>query len=123
MKITNNKDLKFWYIYLKSVKDGDLPCINVELVKECKKAVREYTHRPVPVERIFDADIDGMTSVYPLPETIRTEQDAEEYFNDYEHIHYRPTYYDCTGQLFTSWYKIFKRHDHFWVYHRIARDC
>ena len=61
---------------------------------------------------------------FPLPEDIQSKEEAREYFREYEYIRYRPTYYDCTGQSFTSWYKIFQKPDgRFWAYHAIGIDC
>ena len=36
--------------------------------------------------------------------------------------HYYPSAYDCTGQAFTSWYKVFARGGRFWAYHRVSVD-
>ena len=31
--------------------------------------------------------------------------------------------YDCTGQMFTVWYKLVKRQGMWYAYHYIGRDC
>ena len=109
-----NKDVLFWYRSLPFVKDK-------ETADEIKRSVRRFLHRETQ-ERCFNGDFDGVTKVYPLPEWLSTEEEANEYFKDVEYIYYRPTYFDCTGQLFTSWYKIFSKSGRFWAYHRICRD-
>lgn len=101
--INNSRDLKWWYIFLRM--QDDLPLHNAELVKEVKRAIRAYTHRPDPIGRVFDESIDGYIALYPLPERIVSMDEAVEFFEDNERMTYRPTYYDCTGQLFTSWYR------------------
>ena len=58
----------------------------------------------------------------PLPEYIETMDEAVSYFEDYEYRHYYPYAYDCTGQAFTSWYKVFARGGRFWAYHRVSVD-
>mgnify|MGYP000367666834 CR=1 FL=1 len=32
------------------------------------------------------------------------------------------TGYDCTGQEFTSWYRLFQRRGHWYAYHMVSRD-
>ena len=58
----------------------------------------------------------------PLPEYIETMDEAVSYFEDYEYRPYYPSAYDCTGQAFTSWYKVFVRGGRFWAYHRVSVD-
>lgn len=45
---------------------------------------------------------------------------SSEAFQRYRH--YYPSAYDCTGQAFTSWYKVFVRGGRFWAYHRVSVD-
>ena len=33
-----------------------------------------------------------------------------------------PSQYDCTGQLFTNWFKLIRRRGHWFAYHSIGRD-
>lgn len=120
MTIKNTRDLRFWYEYLRM--QDDLPLINEDLVKEVKQKIRAYTNAPVDETRYFDADYDGATLLLPLPESLKSAEAATEYFMDTLYIDFVPGPYDCTGRLFTSWFKVFKRGDRFWVYHRIGRD-
>ena len=50
---------------------------------------------------------------------------SSEYQNGWTDPRYRPYYpsaYDCTGQAFTSWYKVFVRGGRFWAYHHVSVD-
>ncbi|MBQ3552483.1 MAG: hypothetical protein IJA35_04945 [Clostridia bacterium] len=47
---------------------------------------------------------------------------ADAFFMSHHYREAAPSMYDCTGQIFTTWYKIFKRHGQFWVYHATAMD-
>jgi len=96
-----------------------------QLVDEGKRKIRRHTRDYFfdPGESVFADKGDSVIFKYPLPESIKTLEDAEEYFEEYELVPYRPTYYDCTGQRFTGWYKIFQKPDgRFWVYHQIDMD-
>ena len=117
--INSYLDVQFWLIVLPDIKKK-------ERKDDIKRAIRKYLNKanPEPERRMFNESIDGVIEVFPLPEDIETMEEATEYFKDFEYIYYRPTYYDCTGQLFTSWYKIFQKPDgRFWAYHSIGRDC
>ena len=116
MTIRNNKDLELAYFYLKMLDS------NADYTKELKRDIRAYTHRPERISRVFDADYDGYIAVYPLPERIASKEEAIDFFEDNERRSYRPSYYDCTGQAFTAWYKVFQKNGRFWVYHRISYD-
>lgn len=124
-EIRSNKDLGLAYIILRD-REERFPSTarNDEKIIEWKKAVRKYLKKPAS-EKILvrDYGIDGYVIRYPLPEGISSKEEGEEYFEEYEYIHYHPTYYDCTGQAFTSWYKVYKAKDgRFWVYHSIGYD-
>ena len=95
---------------------------NSEHFKQVKKAIRKYEHQPISEKRVFNADYDGMTLVYPLPEWLESVNEANEYFRTDEFIEAPSCAWDCTGARFTSWYKIFERAGRFWCYHRICRD-
>ena len=96
-----------------------------QLIIDCKKYLRKKNRIDSEYEKVMvkDYGIDGCVIKFPLPVHITTKEEADDYFMDYEYIYYRPTYYDCTGQTFTSWYKIFRRTDgRFMAYHRISID-
>lgn len=90
---------------------------------DLKREIRAFIHRPVSERRIIrDYGIDGYVELLPLPEHLETVEDAVNYFEDYEYRHYYPSAYDCTGQAFTNWYKVFRRRGRFWAYHSVAVD-
>ena len=121
MTIENTRDLRFWYSYLRM--QNDLPLINEALVKEVKQKIRTYTNAPGDETRYLDEDFDGVTLLFPLPEDLKSTEAAVEYFREALYIHFVPSPYDCTGRPFTSWFKVFKRGNRFWAYHRIGRDA
>ena len=117
--VRDYKDARFWEFVLRTdaIKNADR-------IAEVKKALRAFYHKgdEYPEMRVFCNDNDGAIELYPLPDDIKTEEEAVDYFMEYEYIHYRPTYYDCTGQVFTSRFKVFNRFGQFWVYHILSRD-
>lgn len=117
--IKSKQDVMMYTIFLRR------PEINLpkEMADDIKRAIRSFLRRGDKVRRrTFHADYDGCIEVFPLPKSIDNAKDAEQWFMEEEYIHYHPTYYDCTGQAFTSWYKIFRKADGFWAYHWICRD-
>lgn len=48
--------------------------------------------------------------------------EVERLFEDKYEIRIPNSPYDCTGQPFTSWFKVIKRRGLWWVYHAIAYD-
>lgn len=104
-----------------------------ENVLNLKRELRKWAHRDTttvdvgyrePVERriVRDYGMDGYMELVKLPVTVESVEDGEEFFKAFLEITYRPTYYDCTGQAFTSWYKIFQRGGQFCVYHSVGFD-
>lgn len=134
--IQNKNDLRFKYktlLWLKKIKDKyyslDMESYN-DSVKEIKKEIRDY-YKKRDEERkewlIKDNGIDGGIILFELPSEINSVKIdsfelAEEYFKAYEYRRCRPSMYDCTGQSFTSWYKIIKRNNKFYAYHCISFD-
>lgn len=134
MNITSTKDLKFAYSFrrfLQEERPGD-PKLTDDLIREMSEAIHKYNRKQAlraaaeSDRRIVkDYGIDGFVLRIDLPEELRSKDEARAWFEEYEVLRYRPTYYDCTGQLFTSWYSIFKHptKDHFIAYHSVACDC
>jgi hypothetical protein len=110
-----------------------------ERIIEMKRALRKYANRPAGLvdvgmgfmcERriIKDGGMDGYTELVSIPEVFDTLEDtedgpgAESFFRDFFYREVRPSMYDCTGQSFTCWYKLFKRNGQFWAYHSVGFD-
>ena len=140
MNITSTKDLKFAYSFRRflQTEKGKLPLLpgskdcTDDLIREMSEAIHKYNRKQAlrtaaeSDRRIVkDYGIDGFVLRIDLPEELRSKDEARAWFEEYEVLHYRPTYYDCTGQLFTQWYSIFKHptEDHFIAYHSVACDC
>lgn len=88
-----------------------------------KLDIRKYNNRPEPEEILVkDYGIDGYVIRKPLPDCLTTVKDAEEWFKENEYMTCRPSMYDCTGDLFTSWYKIYEKDGRLWCYHSIGVD-
>lgn len=134
--IQNKNDLRFKYktlLWLKKIKDKyyslDMESYN-DSVKEIKKEIRDYYKEREKDRKewlIKDDGMDGYIILFELPSEINSIQIdsfelAEEYFEAYEYRRCRPSIYDCTGQAFTSWYKIIKRNNKFYAYHCISFD-
>lgn len=124
--ICNDRDLRVAYEILQILADKNLTAKNIERVREhtkkIKRAIREYRDRNENMAQIVRSDFDSMLVVLPLPQHLETKECATEYFLDHYFLEARPSAYDCTGQVFTSWYKIFRRRGQFWAYHATAMD-
>ena len=121
MTVNNDRELRVAYEILDILadRDGDRAKQRRDSVK---RAIRAYQNRPTNQTRVVRSDYSSLVEVFPLPENLETNEDAEAYFLE---NHYREailSMYDCTGQIFTSWYKIFKRRGQFWAYHATAMD-
>ena len=87
-----------------------------------KRAIREYTNRPSGgVWIVKDDGIDGYTELREMPGFDSLEE-ADEWFQRYCYLDARPSAYECTGQRFTVWYKLFQRRGRWWAYHRVGTD-
>lgn len=121
MKIRDKEDFQMW-TYLLRHRDN-FSNVNDEKIIKVKRALREFTHKPLSEERIVKDDgIDGCIVLFPLPDRIKTPEGAHDYFMHTEYRECAPSIYDCTGQAFTSWFKIINRQGRFWAYHSICFD-
>ena len=93
-----------------------------DVIKEIKREIRRYRDRPEHDVVVKDYGIDGAVVLQELPEWVNDEKTAEEMFMKLYYIPCPNGPYDCTGRLFTGWYKIFKRRGRWMVYHRICAD-
>ena len=117
MNIRNKKDLELAYILIKDSKLAKMPAL-----AELKRDVRRYTHRENGRRVIQDDGIDGGTLLIKLPDDIETAEDAEMWFLENEYRECRPSAYDCTGQLFTSSFKLVERFGRWFCYHTVRFD-
>lgn len=140
-KIRNSRDFRLGYEILrdtiKLLKEKNVDSDRImNHVVELKRNIRQYANRNVNsfnigngvmCERriVKDNGIDGFVELISFPEafdTIDGEDGAEEFFKTFFEIHARPSMYDCTGQAFTSWYKLFERNGRIYAYHCVGFD-
>lgn len=142
-EIRNKRDYRLGYEFLGLLKEMEKSCGNPEIFRDMietqKRELRAYAHKSsainvgmgFEVERrvVKDDGIDGYIELLSIPTVFSTLEDddygnpgAETFFKDFLEIHASPSAYDCTGQAFTSWYKLFQRRGQFFCYHRVAFD-
>ena len=126
VQVRNSRELKIAYEILQTCEEyirehGSAGKLE-ERIAEQKREIRRF-HKMKSDRRIVkDNGIDGFVELVELPEYLKSTEDATEYFEEYEVRHAMPSMYDCTGQAFTSWFKVFKRHNKFFAYHSICFD-
>lgn len=97
-------------------------------IKKAKKRIRQYykdeaSNKDPYIVSVFHEDYDGYIEKIVAPvEPDETLEDVKGWFNDNYYIHYYNRGYDCTGQLFTAWYRIFKTNGNWIIYHCICAD-
>lgn len=89
---------------------------------QIKRAIRAYNKRPIDEALVIEQSSDGLLTVFPLPADLKTEYAAKDYFVDHHLLAAPNSMYDCTGKVFTVWFKIFRRRGQFWAYHATAMD-
>ena len=136
--IRNSEDLRMKYetlLWLNKIKNEnessiiDMDSYN-DSVYKIKKEIRDYYKEREKDRKewlIKDDGMDDYIVLFELPSEINSVKIdsfelAEEYFKAYEYRRCKPSMYDCTGQVFTSWYKIIKRNNKFYAYHCISFD-
>lgn len=103
-----------------------------EHIAGLKRVLRMWAHRETAVDvgcgwmverrMVKDNGIDGFVELVSIPDVFDTVEWAEKFFHDFLEMECRPSQYDCTGQAFTSWHKLFRRNGAFYVYHSVAFD-
>lgn len=120
--INNIRDLRIAYETIELVKDFyDRTTDKAKAEKhvlDLKQAIRAYNRRKSD-RRIIRGDYDGYIELIEVPQGIT---DVDAWFDDNERLTAMPSMYDCTGQLFTVWYKVVKRHGRYMVYHSVGAD-
>lgn len=131
MKYIIKKQLYDYYISLQIYKEicefygYDVnETVKDKIIKEKKEIRKIYKKENEKPERhiVHDNGIDGYIELLQLPEEIVTRETADEWFQYNEYMECVPSAFDCTGQRFTSWYKLIERNGRWWAYHCISRD-
>ena len=132
--IKDNATFKIGYelLSLLETDEHDKPGMTGNLIPMMKKELRRYAHRDnmedvgmgFMVERriVKEYGIDGYIELVSIPAVFENVSEADEFFRDFIYLRAYPSVYDCTGKPFTGWYKLFKRNNQFYAYHRIAFD-
>ena len=121
-EIKNDAGLRMAYEMLGLLKDLEWQKEGLEI--SIKRAIREYSQKPSTCDYrriVKDEGIDGYIELVMLPD-FDTIEGAEGFFWDRYYLEEPRSAYDCTGQRFTSWYKLFRRRGNWWAYHRVAVD-
>ena len=116
MRIRTKADLRLAYNILRNFDGG-----SNDWYADLKREIRAYTGRTSD-RRVIDDRGDSAVMLITLPDWIKSAEMAQEYFEHYEYREYLPSMYDCTGQLFTNWFKIVERGGRFVAYHSISMD-
>lgn len=119
--IRSNRELRMAHFLLKNVVEGS-ETISTALAISLKCTIRAYTKPPETERRIVKDDGgDGYIELIELP-ALPDLETAEAFFNDRYYLDSPNSAYDCTGLMFTSWYKLFERRGRWWAYHRVSVD-
>lgn len=120
----NYRDVRIWLTLLRDAERGGKPMGNEKYI-EIKRAIRKFYKKvcnKAAKDEWVGGEFDSYTRRYPLPEYIKSEQEAIEYFEECEWMECYPSQYDCTGQHFTTGYKVFCRNGRWHCYHHISVD-
>ena len=124
-KVRNSSDLRVAYEMLSILnqfrKIGRNDKIEEEIAQQ-KREIRAFQKKQEDGRIIKDFGIDGFIELLELPEFIRSKAEGNEYFEECVAIQAKPSAYDCTGQAFTTWYKVFERRGRFFAYHSVSFD-
>lgn len=97
-----------------------------EYLVKYKKDIRKYYRQQrelLNTSLVKDYGIDGYIEKIELP-FMFSKDEANRYVESNIVMEYYPSQYDCTGQCFTSWYRIFKNSKNRYIcYHRVSVDC
>ena len=115
-EIKSKSDLRLAYWL---IRECDL---NKDFIDSVKRSAREFIKgRPLKWE-LIKGDFDGYVVKGYLPDELKSKAEAREWFDENERIEPYNSMYDCTGQEFTGWCRIFRVKDKWLCYHYIARD-
>ena len=89
-----------------------------------KRDLREWIKRDDGEPRnVIFFDGGGRIALEELPVNPEwCREDVEAWFAENRYIHGVNSQYDCTGCLFTEWFKVFRRRGRWYAYHCIGMD-
>ena len=131
MEVKSRNDARIAFEIIKSVTD----CVtkdngrkahrllsDANHLAELKREVRRYVKESSNSHIIRDDGIDGYVELIKLPSDIDSLESAINYFGQHYYQSFICSMYDCTGQSFTAWYRIFKRGNGYIVYQCVGFD-
>lgn len=123
-RINNRRDLRLAYEILNDIRNfGGGQHFNTDYVKALKQDIREYLRFDNEEPDYCHQDDYGYITIrVEVPDYCKSDEDIEEWFDLCQRRTYRPSPYDCTGQLFTISYKIVTLHGQRYLYHHIGMD-
>ena len=120
--ITNDEKLRDAYALLmfmqKDVPASSKKKANVKnLAATVKREIRSYNNRPASNVRIISGDYNGHLDLVRLPDELDRmhEEAAADWFRGNCYLEAYNSQYDCTGQEFTNWFYLFRRHGHWFA--------
>ena len=118
--IRNRHELRVAFEIVKIAEEAD-DISNVKLIS-VKRAIRNFCRRPTEPFAIWNGG-DSVTTVekLPIPDDW-SEEEATEWFKANRYCEATPSPFDCTGQIFTIGFKLFRRRGSWWAYHATAMD-
>lgn len=123
--ITNDEKLRDAYALLMFMQN-DIPASaeKKSAVKKVKREIRAYNNRPASNVRIISGDYNGHLDLVRLPDELDRmhEEAAADWFRGNCYLEAYNSPYDCTGQEFTNWFYLFRRHGHWFAYHKVCQD-
>lgn len=129
MYIRNNEDFRMNYKIMLELSKVDPSTVDYprkfcDSLAKWKRELREYMHRETDYDHriVKDNGIDGYIELVRLPDDFSSVEEATSFFEDFMAYRPIPSAYDCTGRMFTAWYKVFKRRGGFWCYHCVGMD-
>ena len=114
--IVRGMNIRYAYELLAELRNAE-----PEMIVAIKRYVRKASKEKEYPYQIVRGEQDGV--VYKTVLDADTAEEAEQEFRCKHHREYWPTYYDCTGQWFTYWHRIFKINGKYVLYHSIQCDC
>lgn len=127
--INDKSRLEAAYIFVHTMSDAPVPAENKAnrdiLIANVKREIREFNRRPTEDSRIVEErGCDGYIELVQLPDELDKahEEIAADWFRANRYLEFYPTPYDCSGQKFTNWFKLFRRRGHWFAYHSVSID-
>lgn len=121
--VRSNNDLRDAYFLIHALQGIQQTADVKAIIRQQKWAIRHFNRRAPQPTRTIKADLDSLVLLEKLP--ISPDSTMEEAIALFEGSYFVPTprsQYDCTGQCFTTYYKVFRRHNAWYAYHFMSRD-